>query len=104
MAKNVAGSSDGKTAMVAMVVHGFDDDPRELHEIPEVVAHMGLDCGFRIHVDWTRSSTLPGIGRIFVHGCNLHVRCVLKCGGSPGDVRGRRGGSRVPQSAVDHFR
>ena len=96
-------SSDGKTAMVAMVVHGFDDDPRELHEIQvEVVAHMGRLVDFGFISVLTRSSTLPELGG-FDTGA-IYMFGAFEVWWFAGGMFAGGGTLAIPQSAVDHFR
>jgi hypothetical protein len=67
-ARNVAGQSNGRTFMVVMTVHGYDDDPRELHRIPEVRPLMRRLVDFGFISVLTRSSMVPELGGVDLGG------------------------------------
>lgn len=63
-ARNAATQAPGPNRFVFMGVYGYDDDPRELHEIPEVRPHMRRLVDFGFISILTRSSMLPELGGI----------------------------------------
>jgi hypothetical protein len=105
-ARNVAARSHRDTVMVAMVVHGYDHDPRELHEIPEVVTHMRRLVDFGFISILTRSSTMPALGGIDMGGFRvfgaLEAWAFAEGMFSPGGVFGA-GVVSIPMDAVKRF-
>jgi hypothetical protein len=72
-ARNVAGQVPGKTRLVILTISGYDDDPRELHEIPEAMGHLRRLVEFGFISILTRSGVLPELGGLgmdqrFVYG------------------------------------
>jgi hypothetical protein len=61
-ARNVAEQHAGQAALVFMSVYGYDADPRELWEIPEVRAHCRRLVDFGFISILVRSSIVPELG------------------------------------------